>query len=232
MAWAIAHAQIPTVCWLFSSYSVRNVNRLQIFAAHRLAHEWVLLFSGVSWCASGVYPGNNLYSPHVLSLKKRTSSNGLHQGIFDETDHLRQRNVKKDHLWKLLPKKTSAEWRHAWAGGTWHLPPLPSPAGTCRHCHRRHVAGPVGRVGPPQHAATPIAGRVTWQHAATPIAGTLPSSANACPTLTSMLTAVFFRRESGRNWYVTCDMQSVLFFSVVARQHLPPSHALIKSHWF
>jgi hypothetical protein len=64
------------------------------------------------------------------------------------------------------------------------VPPEPKPAGTCRHLGRRHVAGPVGRVGPAQHAATPIAGRVTWQHAATPIAGTLPSSDTRADSLT------------------------------------------------
>jgi hypothetical protein len=63
----------------------------------------------------------------------RSSSAIIFIRIFDESDHLRECIGKKDHLWKLLPKRTSAEWRQAWAGGTWHLPPGAEPAGGCRH---------------------------------------------------------------------------------------------------
>jgi hypothetical protein len=48
-------------------------------------------------------------------------------------------NVKKDHVWIFLAKKTTSEWRHPWLGDTWHVPPRPKPARGCRRWQRRQV---------------------------------------------------------------------------------------------
>jgi hypothetical protein len=60
--------------------------------------------------------------------------------IFDIWDHLHQWNGKKDHLWQILSKNTTWEWRHPCPGDTWHVPPGPMPALPCRRSQTRHVA--------------------------------------------------------------------------------------------
>jgi hypothetical protein len=116
------------------------------------------------------------------------------------------------------------------SGGT----PRQATRGTCRlgQCRQGGAAttiagmwpgnvAPNGRLAQVGHAASPIAGRVTWPacrhpHCRHPLCTDSPQNpgADSHTALISTLTGVFFRRESGRNWYVTCDMQSVLFLSV------------------
>jgi hypothetical protein len=80
--------------------------------------------------------------PHKTSPRHMC---GLHygpwNGFFDIWDHLREWNARKDHLQIFLSKRTPYEWRHPWPGDTCHVPPGPVPAGPCRRCRCRHVAG-------------------------------------------------------------------------------------------
>jgi hypothetical protein len=95
----------------------------------------------------------------VIGVDGSTTRCGYLFRIFDRRDHLHQWNVKRDHLWKYLPKKTPSEWRHPWPGDTWHVPPGPVPAGACRQCPRRHVAVPRSGNVPPVWSPAPWAAR-------------------------------------------------------------------------
>jgi hypothetical protein len=124
--------------------------------------------------------------------------------IFDASDHLRQCNVKKDHVWNFLAKKTTWRWRHVWPGDTWNVPPGPTTARGCRHPQSRHVCcrrRPLEEVG---HAAWAGAGRLRWHMPPPWKPARLGTGRQRIPTLNDAdshaaliptLTGVFFRRE-------------------------------------